>query len=248
MFRSQLVQTEAIGTLGMLLRGGMNENAAAFYTACVSLAIDHLHWQSLVFRGLSPYNMLVDRRGHIALVDFRFAKRDDGRSYTLCGDPEFRAPEMITAKGHDAAVDWWSVGVFAWWLLRHRTPFEAESESDTAWGNDAESFKRLLHGEYTVPSTFSRSASEFVQTLLEPDVTKRVRATSRGVESIRRVEFFQPVDFNALASPNAVTDVYPPENVRTALFDAACDEDAITDEPLSNVHEAESLSWLNANF
>lgn len=29
----------------------------------------------------------------------------------MCGTPEYIAPEVVLSKGHDAGVDWWSLGV-----------------------------------------------------------------------------------------------------------------------------------------
>jgi len=41
-------------------------------------------------RGLSAHSLVVTEVGHVQLVDFKGARRDDGsRAYTLCGSPEW---------------------------------------------------------------------------------------------------------------------------------------------------------------
>ena len=50
---------------------------------------------SLICRGLSVHSIIVTEGGQVQLVDFRFARKNDGRAYTLCGNPEYLAPEVI---------------------------------------------------------------------------------------------------------------------------------------------------------
>lgn len=83
---------------------------ANFYACEIVLALEYLHSMSIVYRDLKPENLLIDRDGHMKITDFGFAKKLKDRTWTLCGTPEYLAPEIIQSKGHNRAVDWWALG------------------------------------------------------------------------------------------------------------------------------------------
>jgi serine/threonine protein kinase len=53
------------------------------------------------------------------LTDFGLAKevKEDSPSNSLCGTVEYMAPEIVLAKGHGKAADWWSVGILLFEML-----------------------------------------------------------------------------------------------------------------------------------
>ena len=61
--------------------------------------LHHLHSKGYAHRDLKPENILIDKSGYLKLTDFGFAKIVEGRTYTLCGTPEYLAPEIILNKG-----------------------------------------------------------------------------------------------------------------------------------------------------
>ena len=66
-----------------------------FYSAQVVLMFDYLHSKNIIYRDLKPENLLIDKFGYLKLTDFGFAKYCEGRTYTLCGTPEYLAPEVL---------------------------------------------------------------------------------------------------------------------------------------------------------
>ena len=69
------------------------------------------------FRDLKPENILISLDGYLKLTDFGFAKYIEGRTYTLCGTPEYLAPEILLNKGHGKPVDWWCLGILIYEML-----------------------------------------------------------------------------------------------------------------------------------
>jgi serine/threonine protein kinase len=97
--------------------GRFANDTARIFAAEVVLALEHLHSKDILYRDLKPENLLLDRTGHIKICDFGFAKHVEDRTWTLCGTPEYLAPEIIQSKGHGKAVDWWALGVLLFEML-----------------------------------------------------------------------------------------------------------------------------------
>ena len=90
---------------------GSNRHAQ-FYAAGILLALEHIHSRKVAYRDLKPENVFLSANGFVKLVNFGLAKVVNGRTYTIVGTPEYLAPEIIGAFGHNHAVDWWAFGIF----------------------------------------------------------------------------------------------------------------------------------------
>jgi CRP-like cAMP-binding protein len=86
-------------------RDGIPNANSRFYAACILESLSHLHHRHITYRDLKPENILIDALGYCVLVDLGFAKIVMDKTYTLCGTPEYLAPEIILSKGHDKGVD-----------------------------------------------------------------------------------------------------------------------------------------------
>ena len=70
---------------------------AKFYAAEVALALNYLHSLDIIYRDLKPENILLNVDGHIKIADFGFAKHCETTAWTLCGTPDYLAPEVSPA-------------------------------------------------------------------------------------------------------------------------------------------------------
>lgn len=85
------------GELFTLLRreGRFSNDVALFFATEIVLAFDYLHGMDIAYRDLKPENLLIDKQGHVKITDFGFAKVVRDKTLTLCGTPEYLAPEII---------------------------------------------------------------------------------------------------------------------------------------------------------
>ena len=163
---------------------------ACFYAAQVTLIFEHLHALNVVYRDLKPENIMLDCDGYLKLVDFGFAKVVPERTYTLCGTPEYLAPEILHNHGHGKAVDWWTLGVLLYEMLTGVDPFNA----DDPMGIYENILKRALH----FPRRFDKDAKSLVKHLLEPDLSKRFGNLKNGALDVKNHRFFDIINWKLI--------------------------------------------------
>ena len=93
--------------------GGISLPHSKFYASNVLAAISHMHENDIAYRDLKPENLVVDAEGYLKVIDFGFAKRitNNDKFNTLCGTPEYLAPELVLSRGHSTPVDIWALGI-----------------------------------------------------------------------------------------------------------------------------------------
>jgi|EP00669_Euglena_mutabilis_P007088 protein kinase A len=170
--------------------GKFPNDVAKFYAAEVILAFEYIHSMDILYRDLKPENLLLDVGGHIKITDFGFAKKVPERTFTLCGTPEYLAPEIIQSKGHGKAVDWWALGILTYEMLVGYPPFFDESPFRI--------YEKILEGKVQFPKWVDGRAKDLIKGLLTTDHTKRLGTLKRGVTDIKKHKWFYGVDWDML--------------------------------------------------
>ena len=181
------------GELFTLLRHKHNfsEQTAQFYAACVIEAFEFMHSKNTVHRDLKPENLLLDNQGYVKLTDFGFAKIVTDRTFTLCGTPDYLAPEVVSGQGHGKGVDWWTLGILIYEMIASYPPFYDEDPMRT--------YAKIMHGRIAFPKHFSPAAVDLISKLLNPKPTKRLGVINGGVALIKGHPWFHGFNWDALA-------------------------------------------------
>ncbi|XP_050672693.1 cAMP-dependent protein kinase catalytic subunit alpha-like [Leptidea sinapis] len=178
--------------------GNLSEPLAQFYGAQMVLALECLHHCGIVHRDLKPENIFLNETGYLKLGDYGFCKVIKSRTWTLCGTPEFIAPEMILSKGYSFAVDWWSLGILIFEMNAGYPPF---------YHNDSmKLYEKILSGNYKSPDYMTPACKSLVKNLLIVDPMKRYGSLKTGVFDIKKHAWFSEIDWSSVLQQK----MYPP--------------------------------------
>lgn len=186
---------------------------AQFYTAQMVLALQYLVSKEIVYRDLKPENLLIDARGYVIMTDFGFAKQvpPGDRCFTMCGTPEYMAPEVILRQpGYSHPVDWWAVGVLLYEMLVGRSPFQSNDTKKV--------YRGVLRGKVDYDPVTDPTARDLIRRLLIRDPEKR-GVYQGGELQTQRHRFFRGVDWDRLYLQELDAPYRP---VIHNVFDTSC--------------------------
>lgn len=205
--------------------GRFSEGRCRFYSAEIVLAVSYLHSLNIIYRDLKPENVLLDMDGHAKLTDFGLSKEgieDNFSAKSMCGTPEYLAPEILDKRGHGKAVDWYSLGALTYEMLTGLPPFYTR--------NREKLFDNIRRGELSYPSYVSAIAKSLLMEMLNRDANQRLGGGPGDGADVQKHAFFETVDFHALVQKR----VTPPFKPAGSANDPKYVDKEFLDLPVAN--------------
>jgi len=193
--------------------GRFSEGRCRFYSSEIVLALEHLHSMHIIYRDLKPENVLLCEHGHVKITDFGLSKegvKDNYSAKSMCGTPEYLAPEILNGQGHGKAVDWYSLGALCYEMLTGLPPYYSRDRDEL--------FRAIQKARLAVPSFLKPVSRDFLKRLLHPNPEHRLGSGSEDSKEVRGHEFYREIDWDKLLQkkyrPPFVPEIEGKEDVR----------------------------------
>ncbi|OQS07038.1 cAMP-dependent protein kinase catalytic subunit alpha-like isoform 1 [Thraustotheca clavata] len=212
----------------------LDESTVAFYGANIALALRAMHKQNILYRDLKLENILLDRRGYLKLIDMGFAKDigplqnsnegigGDTRTRTLCGTPEYMAPEVIAGKGYGA------LGAVLYELATGISLYARPDNNQTRIMTRIAASRIQGHPLHPAFHSLSSNFRLFILGLLECDPSKRLGCTKEGFDTILNHPLYATMNWKALEAqelePPYIPSVQGPQDTQHFHFEEFMDD------------------------
>ena len=165
----ELCQNQTLNELHMR-RKILTEIEVQCYIIQLVKALQYLHSHRIIHRDLKLGNLFLNDKMQLKVGDFGLATKldyDGERKKTICGTPNYIAPEVINSSGHSYEVDIWAIGIILYTLLVGKPPFETRDVKTT--------YGKIKKADYIFPENckISDYAKNLIKKILVVDPKKR---------------------------------------------------------------------------
>ncbi|GMR61669.1 hypothetical protein PMAYCL1PPCAC_31864 [Pristionchus mayeri] len=176
-----------------LMPGGFDEKRVQFCAAEITLGLQHLHRERILYRDLKPENILLDDYGHVRISDLGLAVelKDNEPIKGRVGTVGYMAPEIVKNERYSYGVDWWGLGCLIYEMIEGKAPFRQRKEKVKR----EEVERRVKEDQEKYSEKFSEAARTLCRGLLhkEPGFRlgcRRVGKAEEGAEELKAHSFF----------------------------------------------------------
>lgn len=177
--------------------GGFDEKRAQFYAAEITLGLQHLHRERILYRDLKPENILLDDYGHVRISDLGLAVelKDNEPIKGRVGTVGYMAPEIVKNERYSYGVDWWGLGCLIYEMIEGKAPFRQRKEKVKR----EEVERRVREDTEKYSDKFTEAARTLCRGLLHKEPTlrqgcRRVGRPEDGAEELKAHAFFTQSD------------------------------------------------------
>ena len=167
-----------------------------FLLSNIILGLEYIHQKGIVHRDLKPENVIFNSQGYLKITDFgisslkkKLDKKDDS------GTPAYMAPETIKGEDQDYSVDYYSLGVIGYEIMKGSVPYDA---------NEREIVRKMMKKDPIhltksdeLRTSYSEFCLDFINKLLRQDPEERL-GYHNGEQELKAHSFFSGLDWEKI--------------------------------------------------
>ena len=186
-----------------------SEEQTRFFIANIIYSLQYIHSNNVIHRDIKPENLVLDEKGYVRITDFGIAKENmpDNSSETS-GTPGYMAPEVMKAKNHSFAVDFFAVGVIGYEFMLGKRPYHGKNRKEI---KEQMLSKQALITEETLAHGWSSESMDFINLLLQRKEEKRLgsKAGSKGADELMKHLWLKYYPWNELKNKTLLAPFIP---------------------------------------
>ena len=182
------------------------ETQLKFLLTNIILGLEYIHKKGIVHRDIKPENIIFNIQGYLKISDFgisnylkKLDKSDDS------GTPAYMAPETIKGQDQDYSVDYYSLGVIGYEIMKGSVPYDS---------NDRDEIKKMMkNGDIVLDSgeklktRYSPFCLDFISKLLRQNPKERL-GSKNGEHEIKQHSFFTGIDWKKIKKLKFKSPIY----------------------------------------
>ena len=186
-----------------------SEEQTRFFIANIIYSLQYIHSNNVIHRDIKPENLVLDEKGYVRITDFGIAKENmSDNSSETSGTPGYMAPEVMKAKNHSFAVDFFAVGVIGYEFMLGRRPYHGKNRKEI---KEQMMSKQAMITEETLEHGWSSESMDFINLLLQRKEGKRLgsKGGCKGAEELMKHLWLKYYPWNKLKNKTLFAPFIP---------------------------------------